>query len=823
MKVGQVTRQCRRDPGVRRHRRRPTALVAGALGAVVLAVAPLVPPAAAGAASGPWFSLHQGAPPLPAGTTSLGGAPAGQVLDLDVVLAGADPAGLAQAVAAVSTPGSPEYRRYLTPAQYAARFAPSATEVATVAGTLRGDGLTVGTPQPGSMLLPVRGTAAQVAAAFGTTLESVQAPGEPRALVNTGSPQVPAALAGAVTGVIGLDGLFKEHAMLLPGGGGNNASGASSGTATGSHPNDLVAHASAPQACAAAQADATGGSFTSTQLASVFGLDQLFAQGRTGAGQSIAVVEFEQYLPSDVATFQSCYGLSNAVRDVVVDGPVGGSPEGSGEAALDIELAAVNAPSATAVVYQAPNRGDTAAMDLFNRIASDDSSQVVSTSWGQCEAEIPVTDLQAENTIFQRMALQGQTVVAASGDAGSSDCYPASSALEVDDPAAQPDVVGVGGTTMTSASAGSQSVWNDCQGQSTRCASLSFTGSGGGGYSLLWPANPGQPAAAGTGTDPCNLSSCRAVPDMSYPSNPSGGGVVAYFAASGGWSRFGGTSVAAPVNAAFFADVNQGCASSVGRVGPALYANASSSTFTDVSAGNNDFTDTHGGQFTAVSGSGVSGYDPASGLGSPVDPPLAAALQGGSGCPSVSAVVPDSGPVRGGGAVTVQGGGLAGATAVTFGGAGAGHIVVSSATSVTVVPPNASGPSCVDVTVTTPLGTSAVSSADHFGFGGDLDCGDGYRFAASDGGIFSFGDTGFYGSMGGVPLVAPVVGMASTLEHPRLLGGGLRRRPLLLRRRPVLRFHGRHTAQPAHRGHGGHPRRRGLLGGGVRRRPVRLR
>ncbi|HXY27578.1 MAG TPA: IPT/TIG domain-containing protein, partial [Acidimicrobiales bacterium] len=488
-------------------------------------------------------------------------------------------------------------------------------------------------------------------------------------------------------------------------------------------------------------------------------------QGRTGVGQSIAVVEFEQYYASDLATFQSCYGLSNPVRNVVVDGPVGGSPEGSGEAALDTELAAVNAPSASLVVYQAPNQGDTDALDVFNRIASDDSAQAVTTSWGQCEADIPTGDLQAENTIFERMALQGQTVVAASGDAGSEDCYPQSSDLGVDDPGAQPDVVGVGGTTMTSAAAGSQVVWNDCQGQpsSSGCAAESFTGSGGGGYSSQWPANPGQPAASGTGTDPCSPKpACRAVPDLSYPSNPDAGGVVAYSSGQGGWARFGGTSVGAPTNAALFADVNQGCTSPVGRVGPALYADASSTTFTDIGSGNNDFTGTNGGLFAAMAGSGVSGYDPASGLGSPVDQNLAAALQGGSGCPSVSAVVPDTGPVRAGGAVTVEGGGLDDATLVTFGRAGAGSIVARSAGSLTVVPPDAGAPMCVDVTVTTPLGTSAASAADRYGFGGDLDCGDGYRFAASDGGVFSFGDAGFYGSMGGTALVAPVVGLAST-------------------------------------------------------------
>ena len=100
--------------------------------------------------------------------------------------------------------------------------------------------------------------------------------------------------------------------------------------------------------------------------------------------------------------------------------------------------------------------------------------------------------------------------------------------------------------------------------------------------------------------------------------------------------------------------------------------------------------------------------------------------------------------------------------------------------------------------------------------------GGGYWEVASDGGIFSFGDAAFHGSMGGRPLNAPIVGMAATSGRRRLLGGGVRRRDLLLRRRGVPRLHGRQAAQRPHRGHGCRFRKR-LLGGGVRRRDLLLR
>ena len=507
---------------------------AGVLGAGVLGAGVLAPrrPAAAAPAQSR-VALPQAVPALPAGAKDLGTAPGGQVLDLDVVLAGQDAPGLAQAVAAVSTPGSPDYRHYLSAAQYAAEFGPSATEVAQVSEDLRAEGLTVGTPDPGSNLLPVRGTAAVVSAAFGTPLESVQPPQQQaRAIVNTATPQVPASLSGVVTGVVGLDGLFHEHAMLVhadtagPGAQSNGAS-ASPGAAAGGGAG-VVAHAATPQACLAAAGSGVGGSYTSTQMSSIFGLDQLFAQGRTGVGQSIAVVEFEQYLQSDFDTFEECYGLSNPIRNVVVDGPVGGrggpGPRrggarhraGGGERPLRL------ARGVRGTQQRRRRRHGPLQQDRQRRQLTGGHDEL-----GNCETLV-ANDIQWENQVFARMALQGQTVIAASGDSGSEDCWPASPSstqLAVDDPGSQPDVVSAGGTAMPSASASSQAVWNDCydyldHANVSGCAS-STTGSGGGGYSMEWPANPGQPASGPT--DRAG-GSCRAVPDIAYPADPSAGG-----------------------------------------------------------------------------------------------------------------------------------------------------------------------------------------------------------------------------------------------------------------------------------------------------------
>jgi hypothetical protein len=691
---------------------------------------------------------------IPGDATRLGALPAAQEVHLDVGLAGQDPAGLTQEVAAVSTPGSPLYRHYLSAAQFAAAYGPSAAEVSAVTSSLRAEGLSVGVPDPGSSLLPVSGPASSITAAFATPLESVRLPGHLTSFVNTAAPQIPASLAGDITGVVGMDGLSAEHAMAL-----QNKSvaavpssvspGGSSATPDGA---GVASHAvtGGPAACGSAAAAAAGGGYTSSQLASIYGLNQLFGQGRTGIGQTIAVVEFEQYSASDIATFESCYGLDNPVRTIAVDGGAGGPAAGTGESALDIELAAVSAPSAAIVVYEAPNEiSDASSLDLFNRIASDDLAQTVSTSWGICEQDLSVGAAAQESAIFARMAAQGQTMVSAAGDSGSEDCYETDGGTElaVDDPGSQPDVLSAGGTSLPGGAVSAQAVWNNCgTADLGLCQSNESNGAGGGGFSETFPRPSWQPNIG---------SGARAVPDLSGPADPEHG-VVAYFASGGGWSVFGGTSAVAPTDAGLFADANQGCTSDLGLVGPALYANDNSANFTDVTAGDNDFTGTHGGDYRAGAG-----FDAATGLGTPIDQNLAIALQGGSGCPSVAGLSTHAGPTSGGPDITISGGGFTGATAVTFGSAGTGRIVTESETTLVVAPPSPGVSLCVDVTVSNPQGISVTSAADAYGFGNSGIC-SGYRFVASDGGIFDFGSAPFEGSTGNLHLTAPIVGLAAT-------------------------------------------------------------
>ncbi len=123
--------------------------------------------------------------------------------------------------------------------------------------------------------------------------------------------------------------------------------------------------------------------------------------------------------------------------------------------------------------------------------------------------------------------------------------------------------------------------------------------------------------------------------------------------------------------------------------------------------------------------------------------------------PVVTGLTPSSGPESGGTTVTVTGLQFTGTTSVDFGTVPATSFTVTSATSITAVDPPGTG--TVNVSLTSPKGTSVAGVLSQFTYATP-----GYWTVASDGGIFSFGGAPFYGSMGGKPLNAPIVGMAAT-------------------------------------------------------------
>ncbi|WP_329361255.1 protease pro-enzyme activation domain-containing protein [Streptomyces sp. NBC_00669] len=577
------------------------------------------------------------APHLPRGAVKMA-APAGDTpIELGVELAPRDPAGLRTFITDVSTPGSPLYHRYLKTGQFKTAFGPTGATVDRVRAALKAQGLTAGKLSADGMTLPVHTTMAAAAKSLHTGFTGFRAPDGRRGILNTAAPALPADAAPAVAGITGLDTLAHLSPHLSPK---VRKVAASTANARAVTPN-VTGHT--PSLCSSVKSGlASGGNIDTQQywsarsLATAYGMAD---QPDVGTGVSVGIFELENYGTKDIAAYQSCYGTKVSVSAVKVDGgpklaadtlDASGSQVGV-ESALDIEDLIGLVPQASLVVYQGPDAADASdqdVLDVYQKMVTDNKVKVISTSWGACTADQSGAFLDAENSIFAEAAAQGQTVTAASGDDGSGDCWydadgdgvnddPNGGQVSVDDPAGQPYVLGVGGTSMTGSNA-TQSAWNS-EGDAT--------GGGVSSYFGLDSATGYQAGRQGPGYfDACAAAAgrtCRQVPDVAALADPDQGYLVEWGEASknqeyAGWYLVGGTSGASPTWAAVAAqaDLDLGCAADgpIGFANPALYQ-LPSSAFHDITSGDNVVPGQNvqpSGLFTAGSG-----YDMTTGLGTP--------------------------------------------------------------------------------------------------------------------------------------------------------------------------------------------------------------
>jgi len=550
---------------------------------------------------------------VPQDSARIGALPASTTMHVEVALAPRDPAALSQYATQVSTPGSPLYHAYIGRGQFAPLFGPTSATINGVYAALRGRGLHPGTISSDHLSIPVTATAAQVESAFGVTMASYRLAGGGRGFANTSAPKLPATIAPDVQAIIGLDNLTRMRSFAI-------APGKASMRPTSTKPVTPAVSASGPQPCSAAvnQHNAQGG-LTADELASVYGFSDLYNGGDLGSGETVGIVEFgEPDSSSDINTFKSCYGINTSVKYHHVDGFHQTGP-GQGEAALDIEVVASMAPQANIIVYQAPNTGK-AAIDIYRVMVDQDRARVISESYGLCEHYQERRLAKAANTLYEQAAVQGQTIVASSGDSGSEACLPNDGVqrrLSVNFPASNPHVLGVGGTTVFQAqpppSLG-ETVWNERGLQE---------GAGGGGKSVFY-GRPAYQRRFGI------KSHVREEPDVSADADPSTGYVVFH---QGSWLQIGGTSGAAPLWAALLALTDSKChASPVGWVNAAIYHAASKAVkavvLNDIVAvsgnpnpNNNDYTGRAGGRYPVRRG-----YDMATGLGTPRAGALATTL-----------------------------------------------------------------------------------------------------------------------------------------------------------------------------------------------------
>jgi kumamolisin len=550
-------------------------------------------------------------------------------MTVDVVLASPNESELSDLLANVYNPKSESYQHWLGKGEFYSRFAPSSAQTAAIADYLRASGLVVG-QSLSPFLVRASGPSSLVAAAFRTSLLTYRNPKGITYFSNASAVQLPTSLASGVLGVVGLSNTVRmQSQVVLPM---TQASPAVSCEAP--YPTRVQLYAAVnfgtPFPFGYGGGPGCNG-LTPSQDNSIYGAPNLGPLGK-GAGVNLAVFELSAYLQSDIVTWaQYFYGPSYTPPIVNVDvdgGPLSAScPAGDTcypgyygdiEVDADIEMQLAIAPNARHIfVYNAPNdyTGQTE-LDEYTKIADDDTADVVSSSWGMCESDTPAGYAQAENIIFEQMALQGQSMFGAAGDTGAFACIRSdgTTIVNVLDPPSQPWVTSVGGTSLESFNPGAnpnpryptgvETVWNVDNLCNTSSDEGNFpgtfwcaeTGAGGGGNSQYWgrpiyqfgPGITNPYTTYGNGTTHCSLAAqgtpCREVPDVSanadeytpyaeYCTGTDQTSACAFYDAyfDSDWFGIGGTSLSSPFWSAIIGDHDGLWHGRVGSANPLLY------------------------------------------------------------------------------------------------------------------------------------------------------------------------------------------------------------------------------------------------------------
>jgi hypothetical protein len=455
---------------------------------------------------------------------------------------------------------SPLFHRFLTTAQWTARFGPSAAAQAAVVSWAKNSGLTVTHLYQNRLVVDVAGPVGHIEKALGVQINTYRL-GSKSFFANNRDPVLPRALGAVVVSIDGLSDLqtmfpaspgFAEPASpaYVPGPVVANGPHAA---ANGSRAKLLAAE----RATRGGKPNITNGSYDPTDIYSseAYDYNALSRQGHccnplanpsnSPAQTTIAIATFGSQKISDMVGFHNQYGyLAYNVQEVFIDGtPSCCDAEGT----MDMEWSTAmsnsfgaEADTSKVYVYDGANFNDSTFTDIYNTMVSDNVARVFSTSWSCTEIYgCSSSTMTTRDGIFAEMAGQGWSLVAASGDRGAFDNC---SDLAVSFPASDPNVVGAGGTEL-SLSAGpvydSEVGWS---GGPDDCGSND--GGSGGGCSSEFAAPSYQ------SNQPCGSTS-RAVPDISLNADWYHTPQNYYY--DGTLSGNGGTSIVAPELAGFFA------------------------------------------------------------------------------------------------------------------------------------------------------------------------------------------------------------------------------------------------------------------------------
>jgi subtilase family serine protease len=357
------------------------------------------------------------------------------------------------------------------------------------------------------------------------------------------------------------------------------------------------------------------------QITAAYNIEPLLKSGFTGKGRTIVIIDPFQSptIRQDLHLFDRTFGLSDPTLNIIA--PNGLTPFDpnnadevgwSGEISLDVEWAHAIAPGATIDLVLAKSDVDASVASATSYAITNNLGDIISQSFGETETCADPQLLKHEDSLFQRAAAQGISLLAASGDTGAAQptCRGGSYFRGVSFPASDPYITGIGGTHLdadglTGAYHGEEA-WNEPATQ----------GASGGGFSTIY-ARPSYQS----GSD-----RYRGVPDVAYDAAVSSGVLTVWSSSGQGPGQvfvFGGTSVGTPEWSGIVAIADQYAHRRLGQLNPALYTIGRSSSydqaFHDVTAGNNTFSgqNTSGATVTIKGYDAGPGWDPVTGLGTP--------------------------------------------------------------------------------------------------------------------------------------------------------------------------------------------------------------
>ena len=517
----------------------------------------------------------------------------------------AQQAALDALVQAQQNPASPQYHHWITPAQYAAQFGAAQTDIDAAEGWLQQHGFSVDSVTPNHARIFFSGTAAQFASAFGVPLHNyrftpVGAQTPVTHFAPSGDLTIPAALSGAILSVENISD-FRPH----------------------SHFRLRPDHAVAQDVQAHFTSSISGENYlTPDDIDTIYDVTPITSQGFNGSGETIVIAGQSAFVNSDLTNFQNALGIPNKLPTVTLVPNTGSSTIGDTstdsdevESDIDLEYSEAMAQGANIdFIYTGNATNSGGAFQALQYAIDNGIGDIISSSYGACEPGLGQSTYNTYNASLEEASSQGQTVISAAGDEGSTDCYgsyassdtAANEQLAVDFPGSSEYVTSVGGTEfpVTDIAPGSpyfdarsstdiissaksyipEEVWNDDAGDvSLGATSPNPISAGGGGVSIYTPIptwqEPSQVPVPGL---PSN-SSGRMVPDISLYASPSepevstdkfyGGYLICssdqnftnitgscsngFRNASGDLTVAGGTSFAAPTFAGMLAILDQ--------------------------------------------------------------------------------------------------------------------------------------------------------------------------------------------------------------------------------------------------------------------------